>query len=291
MCRCAASTLRIKATFVFCVVIACLTFCLLVAMRYAVADKDLSGRVVSMVWPYEWSQRTDYSSNVFWGAVADWTETEYPVLIEYDPNTATNLAQVVEKLRGLGVKTIGLRPKHTSDGTDKEATDAGICYEVKPPDPNEKYRGNSVEAKLERMNRDYTNSEWSVYLVQETWRHRYHNYPAQPYLLTCTTPLLFFQIDDVRQVQKGAKWIFKRIDEPSRTALYLRIDDNPEVIKRNLKAFSKEEALAFCRFIQTLMAREKFPYDCIVRDSWTGRERFVIPKKGKGEIVVSEVSG
>lgn len=268
-----------------CVLIVCLISCGIVCIRCPIADNDLQHKVSLMRWPYEWTQGGGIPGNIFWGCAADWTETEKPMLIEYNPDTATNLGDVVEKLRAIGVKTIGLCPKYVLNTTDREMT-SKVDMTVDLPDPAEKYRGNSIDARLERIKRDCENSEWSRYLIKDFFRNRHGNTPATPHLLIRYDPVLFFQMDDVHQIQKGEKWFVRRINRPLKMALYIRIEDNPEVLKRNVTAFPQKEAQAFCRFVQTLMIREKFPYEISVRDSWTGRERFIIPKKGKGEIIV-----
>ena len=67
----------------------------------------------------------------------------------------------------------------------------------------------------------------------------------------------------------------------SRYQWYLRIEGNPEAARRGVATLTVDEARAFARDLQAKAREIRCRHEILVKDSWTGRNRFLISPGGR----------
>jgi hypothetical protein len=74
---------------------------------------------------------------------------------------------------------------------------------------------------------------------------------------------------------------YVRFEEPFEITCFLRLWDNEEAKKRECDVLSESETIKVLKSITSNIRRYKFSYPVVVRDSWTGKKRYVITTFGK----------
>ena len=210
-------------------------------------------------------------------------EFERPVTVFLPEGVGvTETGRLVERLRKEGFKEIAVVVQVESDVVDlvknanhKKAKEAcGSCCLLSEDDLRKEHPRQSEVARQLHILGEVCHSG--------RWRHYFENLNCYGY--PCRfLPAIFGKVQVERLepetciLATGRSLALKK----GRYQWYLRIEDNPEAARRGVETLTVAEAREFVRDLQAKAREIRCRHEILVKDSWTGRNRFRISPKGK----------
>ncbi|MBO4288388.1 MAG: hypothetical protein J5985_09535 [Kiritimatiellae bacterium] len=215
-----------------------------------------------------------------WHYIPFAAECEYPVTIFFSERVASGTAaHFVGMLRSEGVKEIavifGRDNKHGGSDENNAAGKSGIdICRTADPDIREDAGVTEVERQSISLGRVCHSERWAGHFV-----YLGHSSLSPSRFLPAISGKLQVELLEPETciLATGRSLALKK----GRYQWYLRIEDNPEAARRGVETLTVAEAREFVRDLQAKAREIRCRHEILVKDSWTGRNRFRISPKGK----------
>lgn len=206
-----------------------------------------------------------------------YVETKCPILIWIHPqDDLTHLPRLITILIKYGVKEFAVCVDDSQDEEDEEELiDLVSYYDLR----------RSMYPSVAKHSRLAFQFYEDLYKLQESLKEL----PFEPFPEEDSLFHEFYWVDFTSSMKmsyyESTPYCFATQNNSAKelfVALYLRIDDNPEVKRHGKKGISVKQAMEVAKQLQKCSQEIRFPYVIQIRDSWTARVRcFISPYGGK----------